>query len=143
MRHFLRTTIFCIFSISSIYGDTVVWSGNLSAKGEQSPIVPLTLGKHYRIKVSGTMNLGKWWQQGKPLEDDACYEFNDSMPAIKIDSFKNSLHIHLGDGKYHPDHLYQSELFTAAQEGVHFWIYDTDYSDNSGSLHVEVIEVSI
>lgn len=128
--------------VGTIYSDTVVWSGKVNADGTPSKVVPLTLGKKYIIKVSGIVNLGKWWQQGKPLAEDACYEFNAELKPEKYNTFSNSLHISVCDGTYHADHVYQSSPFMAAQSGIHFWVYDTDYSNNSGSLDVQVIEVN-
>jgi len=45
-------------------------------------------------------------------------------------------------GKYQSDHVYISQPFVAVQSGIHFWIYDTDYEDNSGEFEVEVIQVT-
>ena len=92
------------------------------------------------------INLGKWREDGEPLANDACYEFDAGTPKMvitpsKVDSFKNSMGISVCDGKFHFDHHYQSASFEAKQNKVHFWIYDTDYSDNRGALHVEVIQL--
>ncbi len=125
----------------STYGfaDTVVWKGTVKADGSPSAVVTLALGQRYEIRVSGTMNLGNWWQNKEQLLNDACYEFSSNTTPTSQPAFKNSNNINVGDGKYHPDHIYQSNPFTAAQSGVHFWIHDKDYSDNSGELQVEVI----
>lgn len=45
------------------------------------------------------------------------------------------------DNRYHPNHIYQSEPFTAKCDRMHFWVNDTYYEDNSGAFHVEVVEL--
>ena len=136
---FLIVSILCS---GSMWADSVVWSGEVNSDGTPTVNIPLTLGKKYQIRVSGEMNLGKWWQQGKPLAEDACYEYNDLVQPIKLDTLKNSMNIPLDNTAYHPNHVYQSKPFVTAQSGIHFWIYDTDYNNNSGSLHAEVLEIS-
>jgi hypothetical protein len=140
MKHAFFLFIFSLFCTNS-YADTIVWQGDVLADGAPSHLIQLELGKEYQIQVSGTMNLGKWWQAGGPLTNDACYEFNDKVPPSRIDSILNSMNIPLSDGKYHPDHVYTSKPFLAAQDGIHFWIHDSKYSDNSGALQVKVIKL--
>ena len=143
MRIFLVIFTFCVFSICSSYADTVVWSGEVQASGYPTSLINLTLGKKYQIKVSGSVNLGKWWQAGKPLADDACFEYNDETVPTSVSTFRNSMQISVSDGAYHEDHSYLSQPFIAEQNGIHFWIYDTDYSDNSGALNVKIIELPL
>ena len=137
----LSLVILCLSIFSSTWADTVVWSGNVSAKGTPTAVIPLVLGKKYQVKVSGTLNLGKWWQAGKPLEEDAFFEYNSSVEPFKLETLKNSLNLPLSDNTFHADHVYISKPFTATQTGLHFWISDIDYTDNTGSLQVQVIEL--
>jgi hypothetical protein len=104
-----------VLALGCCQANTVVWNGEVNASGAPSDSVPLVLGKKYMIKVSGIVNLGKWWQQGKPLAEDACYEFNAPSGPTHYRTFKNSLRVSVCDGKYHDDHTYQSEPFVAAQ----------------------------
>lgn len=127
---------------ANIFADTIIWSGEVNSNGTPTTNVKLELGKKYQIKVSGMMNLGKWWKGGVPLMQDACYEFNALTKSALNPSLKNSLNISVCNGNFHQDHLYQSLPFIAAQSAIHFWIYDTDYSDNSGALQVQVINLT-
>ncbi len=141
----MAKTIFylCLTSIcltGYCLAEQVIWEGEVNSDGTPTTSVKLTLGHEYFIKVSGVMNLKKWWKQGKPLEEDACFEFNAEQTPMKLLSFKNSININVCDGTYHPDHIYTSKPFIAAQSGVHFWIYDSDYEDNNGTLFVQVID---
>lgn len=134
--------IVILFCTSHLYGeDEVVWNGNVNADGEPTEIIKLTLGKKYRIKVDGTINLGKWKQQGKPLASDACYEYAAGIEPTKILNFKNSMNISVCEGNFHENHIYESEPFTAAQSGIHFWVQDSNYDDNSGAFRAYVIEL--
>ena len=66
--------------------------------------------------------------------------FNAPEGPTKLDSFKNSFNITC-EQPYQPDHIYRTELFTAKENRVHFWIKDIDYNDNTGTLKVDIIEV--
>lgn len=133
---------FCISISATVTADTVLWSGDVNSDGTPSSTIKLELGKKYQIKVSGTINLGKWWKEGVPLTQDACYEFNPLAGSTPNSSIKNSLNISVCDGDYHLDHIYRSLPFVAAQSSIHFWIHDIDYSDNSGTLQVQVIKLT-
>lgn len=131
-----------VFLTTSCFAEKVIWSGDVNADGTPTKAVELTLEKKYQLRAKGTLNLGKWWQAGKPLEEDACYEFNTPSTPHKNETFMNSMRISVCDGKYHEDHVYTSPTFTAKQNKIHFWINDEDYSDNNGSLRVEVLQLS-
>ncbi|WP_068469285.1 hypothetical protein [Candidatus Protochlamydia phocaeensis] len=122
---------------------SIVWKGEVNSDGTPSKVIKLELGKHYQIEVSKVVNLGKWWQQGEPFAEDACYEFNPKIPPKKLNTLRNSMNITIGDGQYHPDHVYTSPVFTASQTGIHFWVYDSDYNDNSGSFQVKVFKINV
>lgn len=142
MKRFCFFLSFCLVFLQAFaFTENVIWKGEVSADGTPSPVIKLVLEKKYQIKVSGTINLGKWWQKGEPLENDACYEFNEEVTPRKLLSLRNSMNIPLHDEEFHPDHIYLSRPFLAAQDGIHFWVYDTNYSDNSGAFHVELIEL--
>lgn len=111
--------------------------------GSPTKAIPLVLKQQYRIKVSGFVNLGKWVQGGEALANDACFEFSKEKNTSQIETFKNSQDISVCDGKYHPNHIYQSIPFIAKQDRIHFWIYDTEYDDNSGSLQVQIIQIPL
>ena len=121
------------------YADEVIWSGDVKSDGSATASIPLILHERYQIKASQFVNLGKWVQAGEKLANDACYEFNKTQSQEKLEFLKNSQNISVCDGSYHPDHAYQSEPFVAKQNRIHFWVYDTDYDDNNGVFHVEII----
>lgn len=128
------------FSVGFCESEKVVWSGHVSSDGTPSKVISLELGKKYQIKVNGFVNLGKWVQNREELANDACYEFNREKETTNVKTFRNSHDISVCDGKYHPDHKYQSEVFTAKQNKIHFWLFDTNYDDNKGAMDVQVIE---
>lgn len=129
-----------LFNLSLLAAENVVWNGEVDSNGVPSSFISLELGKTYQIRASGTMNLGKWWQDGKPLNEDACYEFNPEIEPIQSDFLKNSMNVPFSVEGYNPKHVYLSKPFVAKQNGIHFWISDIDYSDNTGILKVEIIQ---
>lgn len=133
------------FFTNCIAQETAIWSGKLNSNGTPTKPVKLEIGQKYRIEVEGFINLGKWHQQKKALANDACFEFSDeTVPPVrtKMKCFKNSFDLSVCDGNFHEDHKYKSEPFKALQSGIHFWVYDTNYEDNSGELNVKVIQIS-
>lgn len=127
------------FSATVSSADEVIWSGDVQSDGTPTQPITLTLRENYQIRASGFINLGKWIQASEKLANDSCYEFNKEKELQKIECLKNSQNITVCDGTYHPDHVYQSQPFTAKQNRIHFWVYDTDYDDNHGSFKVEII----
>lgn len=121
--------------------ERVVWSMPVKADGTPTPKLELQLGERYQIRVSGTINLGNWTQNGEKLVNDAFYQYNDRTAPTLLPSLKNSMNIPFRDSHYHPDHIYVSNPFMAFQTSLHFWIYDADYNDNTGHLKVEVIKI--
>lgn len=138
MRILLCCFCFCLY-ICNAYADESIWKGKVDSDGTPTELINLKIHDRYQIKVSQYINLGKWVQAAKKLANDACYEFNDTASSSNFQSIKNSHNISVCDGKYHADHVYLSEPFTAKQNRIFFWIVDTDYDDNSGTLEVEVI----
>jgi len=135
----MKTLFFLVFVLQVMVctAEQVIWKGDVVATGERTDTIPLTLGKKYKIVVSGTINLGKWQQQGKPLANDACYEYHDELRPTYTPAFQSSNRISVCDGHYHADHRYVSKWFVATQEGIYFWIKDEYYPDNTGALQVE------
>lgn len=125
----------------SLGANEVIYSGSVHSDGTPTPPIPLVLHDKYQIRVTGVTNLGKFVQNREKLANDACFEFGVERAAEKISSFRNSSDISVCDGQYHPDHIYQSEVFSANQNKIHFWVYDTDYEDNHGEFKVEVIHI--
>lgn len=141
----VRVLFFCsvlFLYLGNVHADDVIWSGEVKSDGSPTASIPLVLNQSYQIKASKALNLGKWVQNGEELANDACYEFGQSQHQTKVESLKNSQNISVCDGTYHPDHVYQSAPFTAKQNRIHFWVYDTNYDDNNGFFHVEVIHKS-
>lgn len=138
----IRSIFFCLCVTFSLSASDVVFEGKVHSDGTPSKTVSLDLLQKYQIRVSGFVNLGKWVKNREKLANDANYEFNQEGSTEKIASFKNSLDIPIGDGKYHADHVYQSEPFSPKQNKIHFWVYDTDYDDNSGEFNVEVLKIT-
>lgn len=141
MRTFAIFLALSFLCFNMTFADNIIWRGDVKADGTPTPSAKLILGHKYQVKVSGTMNLGNWKKQGESLIDDAFFEFNEKSEPTPLHSLKNSANIMFDRSEYHPDHVYKSEPFTATQSGIHFWIYDTYYEDNNGSLQVEVSEL--
>lgn len=134
--------LYSLAFLGNVFADNVVWSGAVSSDGSLSPYIKLIPGQLYQIKVTGTIAIGKWSKNGQPLVNDANYEFNAVGHPLFYPVLRNNLDITLGDGKYHPDHVYQSAVFTAPKDEIHFWIFTTEYSDNTGAFAVEVSQVN-
>jgi hypothetical protein len=137
----LMSSIFIFLSISCEASEKVIWKGKVSSEGTPSRLIELAPHHTYKIKVSGFVNLGKWIQNGEKLANDACFEFNKEANLRKIEALKNSINISVCDGTYHQDHVYESHPFIAKENRIFFWIYDTNYEDNSGEFEVQLIEI--
>ena len=141
MKTLLLTLLFSAFVSISLLADEIVWNGQVSSDGAPTAAIDLTLDKKYQIVVKGTVNLGKWVEAGKPLGEDASYEFNTPSGPQRLLNLKNSNDINLDDKTYNPEHIYKSFPFVAKQSKIHFWVHDLDYSDNSGSFDVQIIRL--
>jgi hypothetical protein len=119
--------------------DKLIWSGRISATGQPSEPVQLLNGNSYYFLVKGTVNFGTL--NGKALNNDACYEFNSKGYPEAVAIFKNNLEFSCGDDKYHTDHVYCSGKFESKGQAINFWLFDTDYSGNSGSLEVDIYSI--
>lgn len=138
MKRFITLTCLCAMVVCDAYAETLLWNGIVESNGTPTRPIDLRIGETYILRVSGKMNLGKWIKNEEKLANDACYEFSPSKAITKIETFKNSLGISVCDGSYHPNHIYESKPFKADQNRIHFWIYDTDYDDNTGVFHVQI-----
>ncbi len=121
--------------------DRLVWTGNVDSRGQRITSPQLVAGNKYYIVVRGTLSEGTWYVNGNTLLNDACYEFNAQGSPQVLSIFQNSQGIIVCDNQYHPDHIYCSAYFDSNGQPISFWIFDTDYRDNSGSLQVEIYEV--
>ena len=82
------------------------------ATGQTVRIDGLTPGASYQLRISGWMTFGVWSQNGRTLQNDACYEFAakgypDPLPVLTNDAGV------IACGAYAPDHVYTSAPFQA------------------------------
>lgn len=141
LKNILGIGSLCTILISPLSAEHVVWSGSVSSNGNPTQAISLNLDKKYQIVAQGTINLGKWVEGGHRLEDDPSYEFNAPSGPEKLKSLRNSNDIPLNDKTFNPEHIYKSEPFVAKQNKIHFWVYDLDYSDNTGAFEVKIVEL--
>lgn len=142
MRRFIAVFALCITTLfNTIHADTVIWTGAVNSDGSKSARIKLIPGQLYQINAKGTVVLGKWSRNGQSLINDAGYEFNAVGTPVVYPVLKNNLDLPLGNGTYHPDHAYQSAVFNATKDELYFWVFSTDYSDNTGAFAVEVVHV--
>lgn len=140
MKPLIYICTFLIFLSTSCQAENILWSGNVEANGNPTEAVGLELFKKYKIRVSGVINLGKWIQNREKLANDACFEFNPEEKTTKIMSIRNSMDISVCNNQYNSNHIYESPVFKAEQNKIHFWIEDSDYDDNSGSFQIQIIK---
>ena len=137
---FLSCVSLVIFS-SIQATEKIVWSGEVFSDGKPTMAIPLSHHKKYQIRAKGFVNLGKWIKNREPLANDACYEFSKSGSIEKLESLKNSSGISICKGNYNPDHTYYSEPFEPKENIIHFWVHDTDYTDNADAFQIQIVEV--
>jgi len=111
------------------------------ASGQPVVLGGLQPGGVYQLRVSGWMSFGTWWQNGRPLLNDACFEFAakgypDPLPVVA-----NDYGLPLCGGSYRDDHVYLSPRFVAPTAQVTLWVVDTDYRDNAGGVLAEALLV--
>lgn len=124
-------------------GKVLVWQGSVSPKGNRTPTLRLDKKSRYYIEVSRNVYFGRWQKNPRmSLVNDACYEFKARGHSVALPVFKNSLNVSVCHGKYHPNHIYRSALFSGNDKGIKFWIFDTDYRDNIGGLWVKVFRIN-
>jgi|GEM_PF-1566769 len=133
------TAALLILSLHSaaLVGQTLIWSGNIPGNGNRVGPIALTKGATYYIEVSGFIYFGKWWQNGRDLLNDSCYEFNAHSQPTPMTILQNNLGI-IYCSQYNPAHVYRSAPFLSNGQQLWFWVYDTDYRDNRGSIVARV-----
>lgn len=106
--------------------------------------VALESGQEYRLEASGTYtynNAGDWadaeWdlKSGEIVKGDT-----EGLVPYVLDISINGYSINTDWGVYNPEHIY-SIPFTGTGSPICFSIYDSAYTDNNGSLTVEIYEV--
>jgi hypothetical protein len=115
--------------------------------GQDYPSEALECGKTYKVEVSGKYyynHAGDWadaeWylKNGEIVKGDT----EGSKPYVldlSIRELGTEYNIDWGD--YSPENTYSKEIsLTCPNEKLTFFIYDSNYSDNSGSLNVTVYE---
>jgi hypothetical protein len=120
--------------------DKQIWSGQVNATGQPTEPIQLVKGFTYYFTVKGTINSGT--VNGKSLLNDACFEYNSQGIPVDVGTLRNNLDITVCDNKYHTDHIYCSGKFESKGQAINFWIFDTDYSGNSGSLLLNIYTVT-
>lgn len=123
------------------YGENLIWEGEVNSNGTPTQLIELKLNQKYNIKISGVINTHKWHQGGQALGEDACFDFAEQLQPVANELIKNSMDVDFcKDGLYHSDHVYETHPFVAKQNGIHFWVNDSDYTDNTGAFKVQVLE---
>lgn len=118
----------------------VIWAGSVDSRGSETRGPVLNATNRYIIRVSGSVYFGRWWRNGQPLNDDACYEYTAKGAPDPLPVFRNTYGIPVCDGQYRASHVYQSAAFVGRNAPIGFSIFDTDYRDNGGALRVEIID---
>jgi len=130
-----------IAGLESAVAQQQVWAGNVSSLGRSIQAFNLRPRLRYYIVVSRNVYFGRWSVNGRSLLNDACYEYNAKGRPDSLPVFKNSFNIPVCDGRYRSSHVYRSAPFVYSGGALRFWIFDTDYRDNSGSMYVQVFRV--
>jgi len=113
--------------------------------------IPLTLGQEYELRASGTYRFANWGEYGiadaewsyrnashVPLGEDAGWIQGEGYftSPCGLDVQVDNTCVHWGDLD-EPNHKYEI-IYSGTGSIVHFHIYDSEYSDNSGSIDVEI-----
>jgi hypothetical protein len=115
------------------------------SNGSKVQSQPLLASVPYTIEASGTFNYGgsaedaAWILRGAGWKQDAfgdfgCLKVNDEFVDWQGTSDGENYFIHT----FSPAHVYRYDI-VGSGEPVDFYIMDTYYGDNSGSLQVEVV----
>ncbi len=139
----VRVVLFWLILALPATAQQLVWSGSVDARGGAIAASGIEPGSRYVIRAWGQMYFGRWWQNGRDLWNDACYEFSAKGYPDPLPVLQNSWSVPVCGGLYQSSHVYVSGEFEApAGMPLSFWIFDTDYRDNSGWLTVEVYRVN-
>jgi hypothetical protein len=134
---FMAAILIFIWQSAALAAQTLIWSGNIPGNGNQVGPISLTNGATYYVEVSGCIYFGKWWQNGRDLLNDSCYEFNAHSQPTPMTILQNNLGI-IYCSQYNPAHVYRSAPFLSNGQQLWFRVYDTDYRDNRGSIAARV-----
>jgi hypothetical protein len=134
---FMAVLLIFIWHSAALVAQTLIWSGNIPGNGNRVGPISLTNGVKYYVEVQGYIYFGKWWQNGRDLLNDSCYEFNARSQSVPITILQNNLGI-IYCSQYNPVHIYRSAPFLSNGQPLWFWVYDTDYRDNRGSIAARV-----
>lgn len=134
---FMAVLLIFTWQSAALAAQTLIWSGNIPGNGNRVGPIPLTNGARYYVEVQGYIYFGKWWQNGRDLLNDSCYEFNARSQPVPITILQNNLGI-IYCSQYNPAHIYRSAPFLSNGQQLWFWVFDTDYRDNRGSLAARV-----
>lgn len=144
MRKVLATicaSLTLLLAESTASAQNMIWSGWVNSRGAQTNGPVLAGNQRYVIRVSGSVYFGRWWRNGRPLNDDACYEYTAKGAPDPLPVFRNSYGVPVCDGQYRASHVYQSAAFLGRNAPISFSIFDTDYRDNSGAMRIEILDV--
>lgn len=111
----------------------------VASNGKRTEGYAVRIDRYYYIVVSGSTYFSRRGGPGRRLMNDACYEFNSKPRPVPLPVFNNNHNINVC-GQYSSKHVYRSNPFMP-NRALQFWIYDTEYSDNSGNLRVDVYEL--
>ncbi len=92
---------------------------------------------YYYLVVSGSAYFSRYDRPGGQLMNDACYEFNSKPRPVPMDVLKNNQNVNVCNSRYNRNSQYRTKPFIP-KGPLRFWIFDTDYRDNSGGLRVDV-----
>jgi hypothetical protein len=114
----------------------------VSSDGTQvCSVETLVSGQEYRLEASGTYTYntaGDWADAEWYLKNSVIVKGDSegSQPYV-LDISINGFSINIDWGEYNSAHIY-SQPFTGTGSPICFSIYDSAYSDNSGSLTVDI-----
>lgn len=69
----------------------LVWRGFIPGNGQEIGPVHLNSGTTYFVEVSGSLYMGKWYQNNRGIINDPCYEFNAHYQPTPIAVLQNNL----------------------------------------------------
>ncbi|PIE45206.1 MAG: hypothetical protein CSA45_04015 [Gammaproteobacteria bacterium] len=137
-----KVTTVALFATALAYvpcasAQELYWRGYIASNGKNVGPIVLQRGATYSIRVSGSFYMGRWYQNGRSILNDACYEFNAHNQPTPITVLQNSLGINYCS-QYSSKHNYRSAPFVSDGRPLWFRIVDTDYRDNRGGLNASV-----
>ncbi len=104
-------------------------------------------GKQYELRASGTFDYSsdiydeadaEWFEKAGGWIKGETGVYADKTNVIDVSVNGDPVNDDWGD--YNPTHEYTMD-YTGTGSTLHLFIYDTNYTDNSGSIHVDIYEV--